>query len=115
MGMDWPELMLDIEREHGIAVDWNELWAACQHHKPPDITVDSLHRYLTNEANRVCTNCKYLLKTLPCPGSCPECGEPYTEAELTFEQLRGIICELLGCKPEMVTPEVFMNKDLGMT
>lgn len=114
MGLDWAELVLAVEEEHGVAIDWDQLSAVAQERHPPDITVSEFHQHINIDSFRVCGACRYLLRGLPSLGICPECGQSYSSQDVTLQRVIELIGEFLAINQNDITPNMLMNKDLGM-
>lgn len=83
MGLDSVELVMSAEEHFGI-----EIPDRIAEQLP---TVGSLHNYIVAELQRI---------------------EKPRDAEVVFAELREIICEQLGVKPERVVPEARFVQDL---
>ena len=83
MGLDSVELVMNTEEHFGIQIP--------DHIAEKLFTVRSLHNFVVSELQRV--------------------GKP-RDADLVFAELRELICDQLGIKPERVVPEARFVQDL---
>jgi hypothetical protein len=128
MGLDWLDLQFQIEKTHHFKIpkipaedflqaletyqtkDW--LGRTVEHN---DWKAGSVFELMRDHASPFCAKCHYWLKGLASHGQCPECGLPYKDIILTWENFQKVLGKVLHKEPGSITCEQWLGRDLGFS
>ena len=119
MGLDLVEMAFRLERRFNITIRGEALRPAmtADQRGRLDMTAGELLAFVAVPPReiRCCSECQYSLRGHADIGRCPECGRPfdYTSADGAWEDVRQILSEVSGKKPDDIRRNSWLIRDLG--